>query len=265
MTRPSSHSSPSPPSCEPRARAQAASPPFAAEATAAAAAAASAASTAVASPRAAERGRGPPLHGVPCGRGIGRIGALRSRTRWPTRWAASRSRSRLGTTRSAGEAGSSRVDAPRTSRPAAASTGAATCRGLLWPSRASRSKRVRLAGRPTHLPSTRSVRGGSSNARAMCDGRWCWRLRQKCAPGGGRNESLAWARACVCLLRTAWRAGASPSRAGGSNSVGGPTEVGATPRPSLSFGVLLATPRTAASTFTAIENTSAFGAHIRYM
>ena len=121
MTRPSSHSSPSPPaSREPRARAQAASPPFAAEATAAAAAAASAASTAVASPRAAERGRGPPLHGVRCGRGIGRIGALRSRTRWPTRWAASRSGSRLGTARSAGEAGSSRVDAPRTSRPAAA-------------------------------------------------------------------------------------------------------------------------------------------------
>ena len=120
MTRPSSHSSPSPPaSREPRARAQAASPPFAAEATAAAAAAASAASTAVASPRAAERGRGPPLHGVRCGRGIGRIGALRSRTRWPTRWAASRSESRLGTARSAGEAGSSRVDAPRTSRPAA--------------------------------------------------------------------------------------------------------------------------------------------------
>ena len=120
MTRPSSHSSPSPPaSREPRARAQAASPPFAAEATAAAAAAASAASTAVASPRAAERGRGPPLHGVRCGRGIGRIGALRSRMRWPTRWAASRSESRLGTARSAGEAGSSRVDAPRTSRPAA--------------------------------------------------------------------------------------------------------------------------------------------------
>ena len=53
-------------------------------------------------------------------------------------------------------------------------TGAATCRGLLWPSRASRSKRVRLAGRPTHLPSTRSVRGGSSNARLM---KWKdWRL-----------------------------------------------------------------------------------------
>ena len=47
-------------------------------------------------------------------------------------------------------------------------------RGLLWPSRASRSKRVRLAGRPTHLPSTRSVRGGSSNARLM---KWKdWRL-----------------------------------------------------------------------------------------
>ena len=59
-----------------------------------------------------------------------------------------------------------------------------------------------------------------------------------------QNCQALLARACVCLLRTAWRAGASPSRAGGSNSVGGPTEVGATPRPSLSFGVLLATPRT---------------------
>ena len=118
--------------------------------------------------------------------------------------------------------------------PSSASTAAATCRGLVWPSRVSRSKRVRLAGRQTHLPSTRSVRGGSPSDRAMCDGRWCWRgLRQKCTPGGGRNGSLAWARACVCLLRTAWRAGASPSRAGGSNSVGGPTEVGAGPRPSL--------------------------------
>ena len=173
----------------------AASPPFAAEATAAAAAAASAVSTAVASPGAAERGRGPPLHGVPCGRGIGRIGALRSRTRWPTRWAVSRSRSRFGTTRSAGEAGSSRVDAPRTSRPAAASTGAATCRGLLWPSRASRSKRVRLAGRPTHLPSTRSVRGGSSNARAMCDGRWCWRALGRSAPLVVAGTSLSRGRA----------------------------------------------------------------------
>ena len=52
--------------------------------------------------------------------------------------------------------------------------GRSHCRGLLWPSRASRSKRVRLAGRPTHLPSTRSVRGGSSNARLM---KWKdWRL-----------------------------------------------------------------------------------------
>ena len=58
-----------------------------------------------------------------------------------------------------------------------------------------------------------------------------------------QNCQALLARACVCLLRTAWRAGASPSRAGGSNSVGGPTEVDATPRPSLSFGVLLATPR----------------------
>ena len=41
-----------------------------------------------------------------------------------------------------------------------------------------------------------------------------------------QNCQALLARACVCLLRTAWRAGASPSRAGGSNSVGGPTEVG---------------------------------------
>ena len=47
-----------------------------------------------------------------------------------------------------------------------------------------------------------------------------------------QNCQALLARACVCLLRTAWRAGASPSRAGGSNSVGGPTEVGA---PRLSF------------------------------
>ena len=58
-----------------------------------------------------------------------------------------------------------------------------------------------------------------------------------------QNCQALLARACVCLLRTAWRAGASPSRAGGSNSVGGPTEAGAGPRPSLSFAVLLATPR----------------------
>ena len=74
-------------------------------------------------------------------------------------------------------------------------TGAATCRGLLWPSRASRSKRVRLAGRPTHLPSTRSVRGGSSNARAMCDGRWCWRASGRSAPLVVAGTSLSRGRA----------------------------------------------------------------------